>query len=108
MKYWVQIIILVLVLGLIGWAFLDSALGEKETTQTFMTVVDTQTETVRAGKATIRKHYVVVNTVDGEKTLPISAELSKSVEKGDEIEVTKTTTKTKWSNKIEIRYSIEE
>lgn len=100
------IVIIVLVIALLLFNGLDNELGTKETTTEFVTITDTYTRTVKSGNATIKKYYITFETENGEETISITHSTYEDIEINNEIEITKTTIKTKWTKETHVLYSI--
>jgi len=105
-KFFVLLIFSIALIGLLSFFTLDFMFGESKYATVYVTVTDKYTRCVRSGKTNIRKYYVVIDTEDGEQTFTINVNLYNDIEINNEIEVTKTVTHTKWTDKTLINYSI--
>lgn len=106
-KFFVLLMFSIASIGLFSFFALDSMLGKSECTTVNVTVTDKYRRFVYSGKTIIIKHYVVVDTEDGEQTFTINVNLYNDIEINNEIEVTKTVTHTKWTDNTLINYSID-
>ena len=106
MKYWIQIGIVVLILGAVLFNCLDAGLGTTEISTENVVVTETYHRTVKSGNAAIQKYYIIVKTENGKETLSVTHDFYNKVNINDEIEVEKTITQTKWTDETVINYSI--
>lgn len=98
--------IIVLIIGIVIFCGIDQGLGTTQTYRENLTVTDVYTKHVLCGKTPITKYYITVKTETGTEDISVTRDLYKMVEVNNDIEVTKTITKTKITKETLVKYEV--